>query len=90
MPFTDCKSLLGWQQGFPSILNIAVVDVVSTTVEYLVPNRHAACCKQVCSTYLQVHTLCKSSPIVKTTGAEIVVVVGIDCAKTMQYLPQLL
>jgi len=77
VPFTDCKSLLGWQQGFPSILNIAVVDVVSTTVEYLVRVRTLVALTGL--QHLFTSAYCSvPSPIVKTTGAEIVVVVGID------------
>jgi hypothetical protein len=76
VPLTARKLLFGWQHGSPSILNTAVVGVVSTIVEYLVRARTPQAV-----TGLQ-HLLtngycCVPDPMVNTTGAFIVVAAGI-------------
>ena len=79
------KALFGEQQGRPSSLNVPLVALLDTTVEYFVLVRmaHAVTCAQ--------HRFVRGyssvpSPMVITTGATMVVSAGMVWATTMQYL----
>lgn len=80
--------LLGEQHGLPIILNVASVALVVSTVLYLVRVRIP---HEVTGTQQLVVSgnVVAPSPMVNTTGADIVTVSGILCATTMQYFSPL-
>jgi hypothetical protein len=82
------RSLLGEQHGFPIIRNVPPVAFVTTIVLYFVRVRtpHAVTGAQ----HRFVSGNCAvPAPMVNTTGALIVAVVGMLCARTMQYFSPL-
>lgn len=84
MPLTLARLLLGAQAARPSSRKLPPVAVVLSTVLYFVRVRIAQavnCAQpQLVSGYCTVPL-----PIVTTTGAVMVAVVGIVCATTRQY-----
>ena len=89
VPLMLVSELLGAQHGDPSIRKDPPEEVVLTQTEYrvLVRREQAVTCAQ----FLFVRGYSSVPvPIVTKTGALMVVVSGIDCATTIQYLQLLL